>query len=242
MHMQMSIRVVSLAAALAFVTTWVACSGSSSSQAPTTVVLGSADGAAGGSNVAAADETGSGAGLPAGRPEGPPEEALTACDHKAESEACSFTSPRGEAVDGTCRARRDDPGQRVCFPNDGPGRGRPGGPPEELLAACEQKATGDSCTFTSPRGDAISGTCAEGPGGIPGLLCHPEGWTGEGGPRGPHGPNGGDGAPLAACETSAEGAQCSFEAPSGTVAGTCRVGRDGHSLVCAPADWPGPGR
>jgi len=238
MHTHTSIRAVSLAAVLAFATTWVACSGSASSPAPTTASLDSGNSAVDASNLTATDES-SGAALPAGRPAGPPDEALTACEQKAESEACSFSNPRGGVVDGTCVARRDVPGQRVCFPNDRPGPDGEGGPPEELIAACEQKVTGDACSFTSPQGDTTSGTCAEGPDGIPGLLCHPEDWTGRRGPRGPHA---GDGAPLAACETLTEGAGCSFEAPWGTVTGTCRVGRDGLSLVCAPADWPGPGR
>jgi hypothetical protein len=127
--------------------------------------------------LTASDTTSSDAGTADGRPYGPPEAALAACEVKAESDACSFTSPRdGSAIDGTCRARRDDASQYVCFPDDWDGRGRRGegrdGPPEEALAACEGVETGVTC---------------------------------------------------------------SFEAPFGSITGTCRVGRDGSSLVCAPA-------
>jgi len=168
---------------------------------------------------------------PDGRPSGPPEEALAACDNSAESDACSFMSPRdGSAVDGTCRARRDDASQYVCFPNDWDGRGRRGerrdGPPEEALAACEGVETGVTCSFETPFG-SIDGTCSAGPDGSGQVVCRPE-WDGEGRPGGRRG---GEEA-RATCEGRATDATCSFEAPFGSITGTCRVGRDGSSLVC----------
>jgi hypothetical protein len=32
-------------------------------------------------------------------------------------------------------------------------------PPPEAIDACKSKASGDSCSYTSPRGEAFSGTC-----------------------------------------------------------------------------------
>jgi hypothetical protein len=61
-------------------------------------------------------------------------------------------------------------------PEQGSEQGRPQGPPPEAVEACEGLSEGDSCEFTSPRGDTISGTCQT----IEELLaCVPEG--------GPHG-------------------------------------------------------
>lgn len=60
--------------------------------------------------------------------------------------------------------------------------GRPQGPPPEAIAACEGKSEGDSCEFTNPRGDTLSGICQT---VEEQLACAPEG-----GP-GPHDPEGG---------------------------------------------------
>lgn len=180
------------------------------------------------------DTTSSDVGTADGRPTGPPEAALAACDNRTESDACSFTSPRdGGAIDGTCRARRDDAGRYVCLPNDWDGRGRRGegrdGPPEEALAACEGVETGVTCSFETPFG-SIDGTCNARPDGSGEVACRPE-RDGEGRPGGRRGHQ----EAQAACEGQAADATCSFEAPFGSITGTCRVGRDGSSLVCAPA-------
>jgi len=188
--------------------------------------------------VAAKTLTTSDAGTADGRHSGPPEEALAACEAKAESDACSFASPRdGSAIDGTCRARRDDASQYVCFPDDWDGRGRRGegrdGPPEEALTACEGVETGVTCSFETPFG-SIEGTCSARPDGSGDVACRPE-WDGEGRPGGRRGHP----EAQAACEGRAADAACSFEAPFGSITGTCRVGRDGSSLVCASADRRG---
>ena len=49
---------------------------------------------------------------------GPPTEAIQACDGAGESEACSFTSPRGDEITGTCEYLPDD--QFACAPEGGP--------------------------------------------------------------------------------------------------------------------------
>jgi hypothetical protein len=69
-------------------------------------------------------------------------------------------------------------------PGGGNGGGREGGrppqgPPQEAIAACEGLNEGDSCEFTSPRGDTIGGICRS---IEEQLACAPEG-----GPRGPEG-------------------------------------------------------
>lgn len=65
-------------------------------------------------------------------------------------------------------------------PGGGGGKGGrpPQGPPQEAIAACEGKSEGDSCEFTGPRDDTISGICRS---IEEQLTCAPEG-----GPRGRH--------------------------------------------------------
>ena len=55
-------------------------------------------------------------------------------------------------------------------------QGPPGGgkPPTEAFAACANKSSGDSCSFTASRGDA-TGTCVSPPRGEKELVCAPEG-------------------------------------------------------------------
>jgi hypothetical protein len=158
--------------------------------------------------------------------------------------ACSFTSPRdGSAVDGTCHTGRDDASQLVCRPNDWPDRGERGdgqwGPPQESLSACEGIETGAACSFEAPFG-TVDGTCSARPDGSGEVACHPE-WNGEDRPEDRRPGRGGHGheEALAACADKQADATCSFESPFGSVSGTCRTGRDGSALVCAPRDWPG---
>ena len=56
---------------------------------------------------------------------------------------------------------------------NGPNQNGPnqGNPPQEAINACSGKSTGDFCSFTSPRGDFISGTCQIPPGNS--LACVP---------------------------------------------------------------------
>ena len=244
MQTRVIVRVAALAAmpALAVVVV-VGCSGDTASSVPTIVesapTVGSTVFTA--SEVTTSDGDGTVEASDDGRPFGPPEEALTACDQKAESDACSFISPRdGGAVDGACQARWDDPSQLACRPNEWPGRGERGegqwGPPEEALAACNGVDTGSSCSFEAPFG-TVNGTCSEGPNDSAQVVCRPEGERPDG--RGPGRGGQGREAARAACESKQADATCSFEAPHGTASGTCRTGRDGATLVCAPEDWPG---
>lgn len=58
---------------------------------------------------------------------------------------------------------------------------RPSGPPPEALAACSGKTQGAACSFKTPRGDQMNGTCALPPapggrgeaGATPALSCRP---------------------------------------------------------------------
>ena len=61
-----------------------------------------------------------------------------------------------------------------------PGGGR-GGPPPEAVSACEVQNVGEVCSFDSPKGDFILGTCENVKGGV--LACVPEG-AHPGGPDG----------------------------------------------------------
>ena len=55
--------------------------------------------------------------------QGPPQEAIDACTELSEGDAVQFTTPRGDAVSGTCRQIR---GQMVAVPEGGPPGGRMG--------------------------------------------------------------------------------------------------------------------
>jgi membrane fusion protein (multidrug efflux system) len=67
---------------------------------------------------------------PGGR-RNPPPQAVAACASKAEGDACSFTTPRGE-MDGTCQPRPDAADQVSCRPS---GRRGPGGARSEFPRA-----------------------------------------------------------------------------------------------------------
>jgi hypothetical protein len=56
---------------------------------------------------------------------------------------------------------------------NGPNQNGPnqGNPPQEAINACSGKSTGDFCSFISPHGDVISGTCQIPPGNS--LACVP---------------------------------------------------------------------
>jgi hypothetical protein len=66
-------------------------------------------------------------------------------------------------------------------PSDQPGRHHHG-PPPEALQACKSATSGQQCSFTSPHGDQISGTCSSREEGKP-LACRPAHPPG-GGPSG----------------------------------------------------------
>lgn len=53
-------------------------------------------------------------------------------------------------------------------------QGPRGKPPTEAFEACSDKSAGDSCSFSSSRGEA-SGTCKAPPRGDGPLACAPEG-------------------------------------------------------------------
>lgn len=223
----------------------VACGGGASSEIPTTVASSAETIATlDSSDLTTSDDATTTATPPDGRPQGPPEEALAACEGQSAEVACSFASPRdGSTVDGTCHERRDNPSQYVCFPSDWDGHGGrgqgPQGPPEGALAACEGMATGTACSFEAPFG-TVEGTCSAGLGGSGQVACRPE-WADGEGPFGPGGPGREGQGPqqaTAACEGLEVDTACSFESPFGPVSGACRNGRDGSTLVCAPSNWP----
>ena len=215
----------------------VACGAASSGDIPTAVVSSSSEsGTFSASDLSAAGDTSGTETSGDGGGQGPPEALLAACEGLSAEASCSFTSPLdGSIVDGSCRASRHDPGQYVCLPADWDGFGRGHrGPSEEALAACEGIATGTACSFEADFG-TVEGTCNEGPGDSGQVACRPD-WV-EGGGPGDRGDR--HEAARAACENLQTDAACSFEGPFGNVEGSCRTGRDGSTLVCAPADWPG---
>lgn len=55
-----------------------------------------------------------------GRPQGPPPEAIEACEGKAVGDAVEFTGRRGETLEATCQ---EIDGQLVAVPDNRPKRG-----------------------------------------------------------------------------------------------------------------------
>lgn len=95
----------------------------------------------------------------------PPQEIIDACSDKAEGDVCSFVTPKGDTVEGTCDQLREID-TLACRPDEAPpkmdGEDRsmgPKGPPPEAIEVCFSKAVGDVCTFETPRGDGVEGSC-----------------------------------------------------------------------------------
>lgn len=102
-------------------------------------------------------------------PRAPPQAAFDACASLRAGDACSFTL-EAQAVQGVCRAGPDG-SQVACAPDDLPGHGR-GGPPPEAVSACANLRAGDACSFSFGAG-AVDGACRAGPDSAP-LACAPK--------------------------------------------------------------------
>lgn len=61
--------------------------------------------------------------------QGPPPEAVEACQAQSVGDTCAFVSPQGDAIEGICEIMRGD--VIACLPDNRPphGKGKPGGPP-----------------------------------------------------------------------------------------------------------------
>lgn len=70
-------------------------------------------------------------------------------------------------------------------------QGKRRGPPPEALAACKGKSSGAECSFQSPRGDNVSGTCFAPKSDLP-LGCRPSHAPGGAQGSGQDGPPAGD--------------------------------------------------
>ena len=123
-----------------------------------------------------------------------------------------------------------------------------GAPPQVAIDACADLTLDDDCTFTGRRGETVSGTCEDIPGGE--LACVPAGGAGcargqggsggQGSGPGGQGPGGEHPGPpqeaTSACASLAADAACRFTGRDGdTVEGTCKSPPDGTALACAPA-------
>jgi hypothetical protein len=93
---------------------------------------------------------------------------------------------------------RTDQGQAQ---GQGQGHGRRMGPPPEAIAACDGQSEGAACSFETPRGDTLEGTCAQSPRGD-GVACRPVN-----APRGRGGPQGGNCQQMGPSQGDAERSQ-----------------------------------
>jgi hypothetical protein len=91
-----------------------------------------------------------------GRPQGPPPEAVEACEGKSPGDAVQIQTPEGQVVSGTCRQMPD--GRLVAGPPGGP-EGHLPGPPPETFQACEGRRVGDTVQIRTPRGERVTATC-----------------------------------------------------------------------------------
>ena len=57
-----------------------------------------------------------------GRPQGPPPEAIAACEGKSSGDSVEFTGRRGDTIEATCQ---EDEGQLAAVPNNPPEGGGP---------------------------------------------------------------------------------------------------------------------
>jgi len=157
-------------------------------------------------------------------PDNPHEASVQACAGKAGGDDCQFTFD-GQTTTGTCEQVQ---GELQCRPQDGPGPGG-GGLPPEALDACAGKDEGDACSATV-MGQDYDGTCTTVQGQ---LVCAPEGGNPGGG--------GGDWIPqeaVDACAGKQAGDACSATAWGQSYDGAC--GDVFGTFACAP-DWMGGG-
>lgn len=91
-----------------------------------------------------------------GHHQGPPPEALKACEGKSPGDAVQLQTPYGQTITGTCREMPD--GRLAAMPQGGP-HGRLPGPPPEAFMACEGKGVGEVVQIPTPRGETITAIC-----------------------------------------------------------------------------------
>jgi hypothetical protein len=91
-----------------------------------------------------------------GHHQGPPPEALTACEGRSPGDTVQIQTPHGQTISGTCREMPD--GKLAAVPQGGP-QGRLPGPPPEAFRACEGKKVGETIQIQTPRGDTVTATC-----------------------------------------------------------------------------------
>ena len=102
----------------------------------------------------------------------------------------------------------------------------PRDPPPDMVAACDNRAAGDSCSVTF-KGQTIEGTCRSDPRGDGPLACFAKGPP----------PGGPPPEAVEACNGRAADDSCTVNLKDRTIDGTCRSDphRDG-SLVCVPSN------
>ena len=143
--------------------------------------------------------------------------AVTACNGKQATDACSFTV-EDKTINGNCAML---PGHTVlvCVPP----------PPQVLIDACTGKSAGDSCTVSvgDHMGDdehMFTGVCKTAPDGTT-LACLPPPRLPEQSPR------------VTACSGKTAGTLCSAQVGEKTQSGICRLNDEGD-LACLPPAPP----
>ncbi|MBI5964996.1 MAG: glycosyltransferase family 39 protein [Chloroflexi bacterium] len=121
-----------------------------------------------------------------GTRQGPPQQAVDACASSTQGDACSFTQPNGNTINGSCTlaphasAGVNPPNLNVlaCAPQEmnaqQNGQTPNQGAPQAAVDACTNSTQGTACSFSLQNGSTINGSCVNAPNSNE-LTCAPQG-------------------------------------------------------------------
>jgi len=109
-----------------------------------------------------------------GTRQGPPQQALAACAESTQGDACSFTMPNGNAINGSC-VTPPNTNVLACAPQGmNVQQNLNQGAPQAAVDVCTNSTLGESCSFNLQNGNTINGSCVAQPNSSA-LACAPQG-------------------------------------------------------------------
>jgi len=136
-----------------------------------------------------------------------PPKAINACSGLSKTQACSFTTPKGNLFSGSC-AMVD--GVLACQASTQPPKTVDSTQPPNIKA-CSNLSEGTACSYETSDG-SNSGTCTSGDSG--GMFCQTE-----------------TAATIKACSSFNKGTVCNYETSDGSKSGIC-VSGDSSGMFC----------